>query len=356
VIRLDAVSLTLGGFQLTEVGFEVEAGGYGLIIGPTGGGKTTLLEAIAGHVPVAGGRILLDDRDVTRESPERRGVGFVYQAYHLFPHHTVRDNVAYGLRHAGLDAAASDRRIGELTELLGLGPLLPRSVRDLSGGEQQRVALARALAPRPRILLLDEPLAAVDPSFRRTLRRELQTLREAEGVTTLHVTHDIEDALRLGDVLAVLVEGRVVQVGTPEEVFRFPRTPFVAQFVGSGNVLRGEVRRTGPAEGDPPRFPAIFRTGALSFEVVAEREGEMHALLRNEDLLVSRTELVGYPRNRFQARITRLERLGPITHVTLELHGVSVTASITSQTAREQQFVPGDEVTVGFKATAVHLL
>jgi molybdopterin-binding protein len=356
MIRLDGVSLALGGFRLGDVSFEVAPGGYGLVIGPTGAGKTTLLEAIAGHVPITSGRIELDGRDVTNDPPERRGIGFVYQAYHLFPHFSVRQNIAYGLERSGIRGAEADGRVTRLAQLLGLVPLLERGVRGLSGGEQQRVALARALAPRPRILLLDEPLAAVDPSLRRALRQELQLLREAEGVTTLHVTHDIEDALRLGDVLAVLVEGRVIQVGPPEDVFHYPRTPFVAQFVGSGNVLEGLVQRAGPDDGDPPRFPGRFSTDALTFEVVAEREGKMHALLRPEDLLVSRAELPGYPRNRFAGRVTRLERVGPITNVILEVEGTALTASITTQTAQEQGLRPGDQVAVGWKATAVHLL
>ena len=356
MIRLDGVSLSLGGFQLADVSFEVAQGGYGLVIGPTGAGKTTLLEAIAGHVPMTSGRIELDGRDVTGDPPERRGIGFVYQAYHLFPHFTVRENIAYGLGRPGERGPRADGRVAELAQLLGLTPLLERGVPGLSGGEQQRVALARALAPRPRILLLDEPLAAVDPSLRRALRQELQLLREAEGVTTLHVTHDIEDALRLGDVLAVLANGRVVQVGKPEDVFRYPRTPFVAEFVGSGNVLKGEVRRAGPDDGHPPRFPARFTSNALAFEVIADREGDMHALLRHEDLLVSRVELPGYPRNRFPGRVIRLERVGPITNVVLEVEGTRLTASITTRTAEEQGLRPGDQVAVGWKATAVHLL
>lgn len=356
MIRLDSVCLSLGGFRLENVSVDVDAGGYGLVIGPTGAGKTTLLEAIAGHIPITSGRIELDGRDVTGEPPERRGIGFVYQAYHLFPHFTVRQNIAYGLERSGERGSDADGRVRQLAQLLGLVALLERGVRELSGGEQQRVALARALAPRPRILLLDEPLAAVDPSLRRALRQELQLLRETEGVTTLHVTHDIEDALRLGDVLAVLAEGRVVQVGQPDEVFRYPRTPFVAHFVGSGNVLKGVVRRAGPDDGDPPRFAAHFTSGALTFEVIAEREGEMHTLLRPEDILVSRAELPGYPRNRFDGRVTRLERVGPITNVVLEVGGTGLIASIMTRTAEEQRLQPGDHVAVGWKATAVHLL
>jgi molybdate/tungstate transport system ATP-binding protein len=351
MIHLEEVALQVGEFRLARITLDVPAGGYGLIIGPTGSGKTSLLEAIAGHVPVSGGRITLDGTDVTALPPERRGVGFVYQAYHLFPHFTVRENIAYGL--AGSNGGG---RVEELAHLLGIGGLLDRGVRGLSGGEQQRVALARALAPRPRILLLDEPFAAVDPALRRVLRRELQLLREREGVTTLHVTHDVDDALRLGDVVAVLGEGRIMQAGPPEHVFRYPNSPFVAHFLGSGSVLKGTLTRTGPATGHPARFPATFRSGALTLDVIAEREGEAHAVIRPEDLLVSRTPFPDYPRNRFPARVTRLERLGPVTHIQLEAAGEALMASVTTATADRLALSAGDEVGVALKATAVHLL
>ncbi len=356
MIRLDGVALALGSLRLHDVSLEIPSGGYGLIIGPTGSGKTSLLECIAGHVAPASGRIALNGRDVTAEPPERRGIGFVYQAYHLFPHHSVRENIAYGLARRGRGHDEESRtRVEDLAALFGIGPLLDRGIRGLSGGEQQRVALARALAPRPGILLLDEPLAAVDPALRRTLRRELRQIQAQEGVTVLHVTHDVEDALRLGDEVAVLADGGVIQRGPPEEVFRYPKTPFVAQFLDAGNVLRGTVTRQGPSEGDPPRFAATFRTGGLVFDVVAEREGATHVLVRPEDLLITRDPVVGPPRNRFGARIERLERRGPVTLAHLDASGTPLVASITSQTAEELGLAAAMTVAVGLKATAVHL-
>lgn len=354
MIRLEGVGLNLGGFSLGDVSLEIPAGGYGLIIGPTGSGKTSLLEAVAGHVGLAAGRIVLDGRDVTRLAPETRGVGFVYQSYHLFPHLTVRGNIGYGL--SGHTAERRRSRVDELAGLLGIGPLLERGIEGLSGGEQQRVALARALAPRPSILLLDEPFAAVDPALRRVLRRELQLMRERERVTTLHVTHDVDDALRLGDVVAVLANGRVVQSGPPEHVFRFPNSPFVAHFLGSGTVLKGVVTRTGPAQGELSRFAARFSSDVLALDVIAEREGEAHAVLRPEDLLVSRIPFEGYPRNRFEAVVRRVERIGPVAHVHLEVAGIPLLASVTSATSDALALAAGDRVHVALKATAVHLL
>ncbi len=352
MIRLEGVSLAVGGFRLSEATFEVPAGGYGLVIGPTGSGKTTLLEAIAGHVRPRAGRIMLGGQDVTPVPPERRGVGFVYQSYHLFPHRSVRENIAYGLRN---ERGAGDR-VRELARMLGIEPLLDRGVRGLSGGEQQRVALARALAPRPAILLLDEPFAAVDPVLRRVLRRELQELREREGVTTLHVTHDVDDALRLGDVVAVLGDGRIQQAGPPTEVFRYPNSAFVAHFLGAGTVLRGRLVRAGPAGGTPPKFDARFVSDSLTLDVVAEREGEAHAVIRPEDILVSRVPFPDYPRNRFVARVVRTESQGPVTHVHLSIHDQPVMASVTTATADTLALRPGDEVTIAVKATAIHLI
>jgi molybdopterin-binding protein len=356
MIRLDGVSVQVGAFSVRDVSFDVPEGGYALVIGPTGSGKTTLLETIAGHVPLRAGRIFLHGTDATALAPEARGVGFVYQQYQLFPHLSVRGNIAYGLGHAGITGPDATRRVEELATLLGIERLLARGTAGLSGGEQQRVAIARALAPRPRVLLLDEPLAAVDPATRAVLRRELRALHEQEGITTLQVTHDFDDALRLGDLVAVLADGRIAQQGRPEEVFRAPNSAFVARFVGAGNVLAGDVRRTGEDAGDVgPRFPARFTAGDFAIEVVAEREGAAHAVIRPEDLLLSLQPPPPSLRNRLEAQVTRLERVGPVTTVHLEV-GRPLVASITTQTADEMGLRPGSTVWAGLKATAVHLV
>lgn len=353
MIRLEGLTVRVGSFDLQEISFEVPTGGYALIIGPTGSGKTTLLEAIAGHARLRAGRVLLHGADITATAPERRGLGFVYQQYHLFPHLSVRENIAYGLAR-GTPAAEADRRVGELAEMLGIAPLLPRRTQGLSGGEQQRVAMARALAPRPRVLLLDEPFAAVDPATRAVLRRELRALHEREGITTLQVTHDFDDALRLGDLVAVLAEGRIAQQGRPEEVFRYPNSAFVARFVGTGNVIAGEARRT-EAPDDEGRFGARFTAGPLALDVIAEREGPVHAVIRPEDLLLADAPLPPSIRNRFEATVVRCERLGPVVQVHLDA-GRPLVASVTTATADDLALAPQRRVWVGVKATAVLLV
>jgi hypothetical protein len=194
--------------------------------------------------------------------------------------------------------------------------------------ETQRVALARALAPRPSILLLDEPFAAVDPATRHMLRRELRTIHAHEQVTTLQVTHDFDEALRLGDVVAVMADGRIAQLGRPDEVFRFPNSAFVARFIGTGTVLLGEVTRQAPADGDGP-FAAWFDSAPLRFEVVAEREGPAHAVLRPEDLLLSREPPSSA--EPVPAVVSRVERAGPVTSFTLTPGGP--TAAVTTASA-----------------------
>jgi molybdopterin-binding protein len=353
VIRLVDLQVQVGGFQLRDISLEVPRGGYALIIGPTGSGKTTLLEAIAGHARLQSGRVFMHDDDVTSLPPERRGLGFVYQQYHLFPHLTVRDNIGYGLARRTNNGTLG-HRIEELAELLAIGPLLERPIRGLSGGEQQRVALARALAPRPSILLLDEPFAAVDPATRQVLRRELRQLHEREGITTLQVTHDFDEALRLGDLVAVLSEGRIAQSGTPEQVFRYPNSAFIARFVGTGNVIAGSVERSGPNT-EPGPFRGRFMAENLVLDVVAEREGPTHAVIRPEDIVLSLTEHRDSARNHKEATVVRLERGGPVTLVHLDV-GRPLIASITSTSADDMVLRAGMRVIVSFKATAIHLV
>jgi molybdopterin-binding protein len=354
VIRLENLRVRVGRFDLVDISIEVPTGGYALIIGPTGSGKTTLLDAIAGHAPLLAGRVWTHGVEVTGLAPEDRRLGIVYQQYHLFPHLSVGENIAYGLRRRGAASEAVAARVSALAALLAITPLLERRVHGLSGGEQQRVAIARALAPRPTVLLLDEPFAAVDPATRAVLRRELRALHEAEGITTLQVTHDFGDALRLGDMVAVMAEGRIVQQGRPEEVFRFPNSAFVARFVGTGNVIAGQVVRSGDAEGDG-RFPARFVSGALALHVIAEREGAAHAVIRPEDLLLSSAPLPPSIRNRLEAVVERVEPLGPVVQVYLAA-GRDLVAAVTIATADELGLRPGVQVWLGLKATAIHLV
>ena len=350
MIRLERVSARAGAFALAEISLEVPAGGYGLLIGPTGSGKTTLLETVAGHVTPGSGQVWLHGEEVTARPPEARGVGFVYQDHLLFPHLAVAENIGYGL---GERTTVNGQRVAELSDALGITHLLERGVHRLSGGERQRVALARALAPRPSVLLLDEPFASLDPATRAALRRSLLELQRRERVTILQVSHDFDEALRLGDIVAVMSEGRILQQGTPEEVFRRPNSAFVARFTGAGNVLAGSVTATGPVEEDG-RFMARFAAGSFELDVVADRLGDCHAVVRPEDVLVSRDPLPA-ARNHLRATVERLERLGPVTYIHCDA-GRHLVATVTSQGAESMGLASGIEVSLTIKATAILLV
>jgi putative spermidine/putrescine transport system ATP-binding protein len=224
-----------------HVQLEVARGEFLSLLGPSGCGKTTTLRVIAGFEFPSSGTIRLNGVDITRTPPNRRNVGMVFQSYALFPNMTVAQNIGFGLKVAKRPAAEIRRRVEEMLTLIELPTLAHRYPYQLSGGQQQRVALARALAIEPQMLLLDEPLSALDAKIRVALRTEIRSIQRRLGITTIYVTHDQEEALSLSDRIAVMSHGRVEQLGTPFEIYNFPQTAFVASFVGTLNVLRGRV-------------------------------------------------------------------------------------------------------------------
>jgi putative spermidine/putrescine transport system ATP-binding protein len=234
---------TLPIVAVDHVDLEVRDGEFFSMLGPSGSGKTTTLRMIAGFELPTEGRILLHGVDVTNQPPFARDVNTVFQDYALFPHMTVGDNVAYGLLVRKVPKGERTRRVGEALDMVRLTGYERRKPGQLSGGQRQRVALARALVNRPRLLLLDEPLGALDLKLREEMQIELKAIQQQVGITFIYVTHDQEEALTMSDRLAVFNRGRVEQVGAPAEVYERPRTPFVAGFVGTSNLLRGEVAR-----------------------------------------------------------------------------------------------------------------
>ncbi len=238
-IRFDQVSVAYGGNTvLDRLDLTVEPGEVMALLGPSGSGKTTALRAVAGFVRPASGRVYLGDRDVTDLPPHRRGIGMVVQQYALFPHMRVRDNVAFGLKARKVHKAETAARVADALELVGMSAHATRYPRELSGGQQQRVAIARALAVRPGVLLLDEPLSALDAQLRSGMLAELARLhRELPDVSILYVTHDQVEALTLADRIAVMDQARLQDCGTPQELYRSPRTEFTASFVGNANLL-----------------------------------------------------------------------------------------------------------------------
>jgi len=241
-VELRSVTKTYGSHQaLDGIDLDISPGEFVALLGPSGCGKTTALRSLSGLETVDSGSILIDGVDVARVPTNKRDMGMVFQSYSLFPHLTVLENVEFGLRMRRVAASARASRAAESLEMVGLGHLGERFAHQLSGGQQQRVALARALVTRPRVLLLDEPLSALDAKVRVQLRDQIRLIQTDLGITTLFVTHDQEEALAVADRVAVMKDGRIEQIGTPEQLYTTPASPFVANFVGLSNKVPAEL-------------------------------------------------------------------------------------------------------------------
>ncbi|MFC9283166.1 ABC transporter ATP-binding protein [Streptomyces collinus] len=242
-VRLDGVSKQFGdSYAVHRLDLDIEAGHFFSLLGPSGCGKTSTLRMIGGFSDPTEGSVLLAGEDVTALPPNRRNVNTVFQSYALFDHLSVADNIAFGLKRKGVAKAELRRRVGEMLDLVQLGGLADRKPRTLSGGQRQRVALARALVNRPAVLLLDEPLAALDLKLRRQMQVELKQIQREVGITFVFVTHDQDEALTMSDRITVMNEGRIEQCGTPEDVYEHPASRFVASFLGTSNLMTGTYR------------------------------------------------------------------------------------------------------------------
>src|SRR5918993_1447446 len=272
------------GERITAAGVDLEIanGEFFTMLGPSGSGKSTVLRMIAGLEQPDSGRIFIRGQDVTALPPWRRELGMVFQQYANFPHMTVAQNVGYGLRRRNLDRKAVRKRVSELLELVSLPGFEERPVTRLSGGEQQRVAIARALAPHPRLLLLDEPLSALDEKIRREMQAQLKDIQRVTGTTFIYVTHDQEEALTMSDRVAVLNWGHLVQVDEPHALFRRPRTKFVAGFFRGSNVVEGQVvHRNGSNVFECSSFQLLLSDGS------AQPANQSAVAIRGEDIRIN---------------------------------------------------------------------
>jgi len=397
MIAIKNLKVNLGDFMLQDINLNIKPGEYFIILGPTGAGKTVLLEAIAGLYPILEGEIWSDGREITRLKPEKRGISIVYQDQVLFPHFSVEKNIAFGLKMRKCPKQEIKPRIEKAVELVGITHLLQRRPTTLSGGEKQRVALARALVTEPEVLLLDEPLSALDPETKERLQQELAdihcriSISNKKKMTILQVTHDFEEAVALGHRVAVLNNGRIAQVGTPEEVLRQPQSEFVAHFALSRNIFRGYSERRGEVNPHPIPLPSRERElkelpieggecsfidiGGTKLVAVTEKKGDVRLSLRPEDILLSQEPLQSTARNSFQGTVTQIINRGIVLYVTVNvpsqceeysgrslelgqstrIEGHDFTCLITRQSLEELELRKGVRVWLTFKASAVHV-
>lgn len=320
---------------LDGLSIDIQAGEFVAFLGPSGCGKTTALRIIAGLDEADSGEVLVDGKDIGSLPASRRDMGMVFQAYSLFPNMTARNNVAFGLRMRKIDKATRQRRADEMLELVGLGAMADRYPNQLSGGQQQRVALARALAIRPRVLLLDEPLSALDAKVRGELRDEIRRVHQEVGTTTVFVTHDQEEAFTLADRVAVINNGRLQQIGPPTEIYEKPATEFVADFVGLTNRLPG-VAGDGLVEVLGDRLPLLDGSA---------KDGDVTVLVRPESMqLAPSTDGNGW--------VTAVSFRGPISMVRVRLPGDELVL-VQMPSADSSMLSPGTQVRLSVRPRPV---
>jgi molybdate transport system ATP-binding protein len=343
-LRAD-ITVQLGTFTL-DVGIDVEPGEVLAVLGPNGSGKTTMLRALAGLVPIDAGTIRIDDRvldDPARDvfvPPELRPVGVVFQQYLLFEHLSALDNVAFGLRARGVAKADARREAHDWLEQVGLGPHARARPRELSGGQAQRVALARALAIGPRMLLLDEPLAALDVGTRRQVRRDLREYLDGFDGVRILVTHDPVDAYALADRVAIFDDGTIAQAGTISEITAHPRSRYVAELIGT-NLIAGTLTRDG-----------LVTQEGVHLAVVADFTGPAFAVIRPQSITLLRQGTDTSARNTFTGLIDDIDRLGDRVRVGVD-GALHLTAEITVNALDELRLRPGDQVHATVKATDI---
>jgi molybdate transport system ATP-binding protein len=350
-LHIENLGIRLGEFCLRDVSFSVDRGEYLVIMGPTGAGKTILLECIVGFHRPEQGRILVDGRDITRDPPEKRRIGIVYQDYALLPHLNVFKNIEYGLKKVEKDKEVRKAKVRDMAAFLHIDHLFTRKTTTLSGGEQQRTALARALVVEPRVLLLDEPLSALDPMTRLNIRRLLGRIIERKKVTVLHVTHDMDDAWSLARKTLILDHGRVMQHDTLNRVMTRPANAFVGEFVGA-TLVTGEYRKNGDGYG-------AVRLGQIVLQTAdqAPDGGRVTVAIRPERVMVSR-EMPGNGsgRNVLKARLCSVRHCGLVSFLDFQARDTHIPAMMTTSSVLSMGLEPDTESFLSIAADNVKII
>jgi len=348
-IRIESLSKKWEKFSIRNISSKIANGEYFVVLGPTGAGKTLLLELITGFYKPDSGKIWIDNVDATVFPPEKRGIGFVPQEYMLFPHMSVAENVEFGLKMHNIPQAKREKMVEEILEYMGLSHLHATLPMTLSGGEQQKTALARALVIKPKILLLDEPLSALDVNTQKKLQKELKTLHEQLKITIVHVTHNQVEAFILADRLAIMKDGTIIQTGSPEQVFHRPKDDFVARFVGFENLFEGKILENhgGVAEID---------IGGVLVEAVTEKVENCVVGIRPDDIIVSKSPFKSSIRNTLKGKLIDFVDMGSLVSLIVNVNNASFVALITKRSFFEMKLTKGSEVYLSFKASAVHVI
>lgn len=346
MIKLLNVSKRIGDFSLNNINLNINDNEYFVILGPTGSGKTVIFEIISGMYKPDEGEVWINEQNVSTAYPEDRHIGFVCQDYMLFPHLNVKENIIFSLKLKKTPQNLINQKLDKMVNLLNIENLLNRNPSTLSGGEQQRVAIARALVTEPEVLLLDEPLSALDPRSKELFQQELKNIHQQTKTTTIHITHDFNEALVLADQIGIMQNGKIVQVGKPKEVFLKPSSQFVAEFVGMKNIYNGEIINESTFK--------YVRINSVHLRVVSELKGKVRVTICPEDIIIAHKNFSSSAQNMINAKIVEIIPQGSFIKVILDA-GITMVALITRRALDDLNLECGQNVWAIFKTTAVHV-
>jgi len=336
------------GSRIGPIDLHVKDGELLTLLGPSGSGKTTTLRMVAGFIENVGGSLLFDGRDMINVEPRERNIGMVFQSVALFPNMTVFENISFGPDMAGWSREQTIERVEELADLLSIRHLLLRKISEVSGGEAQRVALARALATNPKLLLLDEPLSALDMQLRERLQTEIRRIQRKLKITTIYVTHSQDEAFAISDRVAILDDGLVVQVGTPEELYDSPANEFVARFLGSGNIFSGRIE-----DGSSGKISVLINNELFEFSGKGEAETEVTFSVKPEDVLISDSTSKDWK----HANLVSITPQVGSFKVTLDFNGIPIVALTYDESLVKRLRANGDKtVSFSFKPDSIIIL
>ena len=352
MIRVEDLTFTIGKFRMNKLSLSIAEGEYFVFLGKPGSGKSILLECLCGLNKPDAGKIYINGKDVTGAEPRKRSIGYVPQDYALFPHLSVEKNISFGLYRQGLSSDKICSRVEKNATLLGITHLLKRSVVGLSGGEKQRTALARALAIEPRVLLLDEPVSALDENTRESVCMELHKLQRELGITTIHVSHNLEEAFSVADRGAILHDGSFEQIGTPDQLLHRPSNRFVAQFMRCGNLYSGLVKGRGP---EPDT--TLVEVDGVGIVVPGKHHGNIEFIIRPENIKLQKNNSFKTENGdtRIPVRVTKIVNRG--TYIRLNCSGLlPIVVHMLHNSLREMVLSEGDELSAVIPLQMIHVL